>query len=273
MRRAGSSQRQLSDVPQLHVTCCETFYISNLSAQPVTLLPVEAQGPVHQATVCSPGVTAPISVVWAGGNTAAAAAPAAAGKAAAAAEHADAQSSAATAPQQVPAAMWPCRVAVQLSADETGGIDGASGGNGNGSVIAGIDDVPTISLAEPCQRRWLVVRNGHSTAQQLAYRLLRSNGRHHLVLYVDEQPPLRVVSTASVYLEVGLTTPQHQGCDCRIAGVCRCTRAMICMPHITCVKTYWSLLLGHGLAQNGALHISRERVTGLRPGSWPAGGL
>ena len=199
--------------------------------------------------MCGPGFTAPIPVVWAGGSSAPAAAPAAAAQAAAAAGHAGALSPAATAAPQAPAAVWPCRVAVQLPA-MLAADDRASGGNGDTCTTSGISDHdPTVSLAEPCQRRWLVVRNGDGTPQQLAYRLLRGNGRHHLVLYADEQPPLRVVSTASVHLEVGLTTPQHQGCDCCIAGVCPHTSAMICVPHITRIKTDSSDLVGHRMGR------------------------
>jgi hypothetical protein len=241
---AGAPRRQPADVSTLHITCWETFLVSNLTAQPVSLLPFDAVESAWQPIVCGSGVTAPVSVVWAGGATASAEAPAAAAAAATVSEatkpadSADARSAAASALDQVSVATWPCRVALQLSearaVDESGSMNRASGGSGNSCIAFDInEDGPVVSLAEPCRRRWLALADSDKMPLQLAYRLLRSHGRHHLVLYVDQQPPLRVVSAADAHLEFGLTAPQHQGCACCMSDMRPSKCVMPHMPH-TC---------------------------------------
>lgn len=205
-------------MPALHVTCWETFYVSNLTAQPMRLLPLHAVDPAHALIECGAGSTMPVSISWAAAVTSSGAAAAAAAQAQAATPAAD-QVAAAPAAQQASAATWPCNVAVQpldsQSACSGGGGTGTGGGNGSSSVAAAaVDSCPRVSLAEPCRRRWISVTGADGSPRQVAYRLLRGRGRHHLVLYDDQQPPLRVLSGASLHLEVGLSAPQHQGCAC-----------------------------------------------------------
>lgn len=212
MHCSGVSGRQISAAPTLHVTCWETFYVSNLTAQPLRLLPLGAAAAAQDAIACDAGATVPVSIAWAAAGSRLSAA-------AGAASAADAD--AIPAQQPANAATWPCNVVVQPShgpeADSRSGGGPVKGG-GNGSdaaaAAAAAASCAVVSLAEPCPRRWLSVSGADGRHQQVAYRLLRGRGRHHLVLYEDQQPPLRVVNAASMHLEVGLAAPQHQGCVC-----------------------------------------------------------
>lgn len=203
----------------LHVTCWETFYVSNLTSQPVQLAPLHSPDAAHSPIQCAVGDTVPVSLAWPGvtskPSAAAAAASASANAAAATAASDTAGGAAATAPaeQRASAVSWPCAVTVQPVAPLSGGgAVGGAGGNGSTSSAAGSSAI--VSLAEPCQRRWLSVPGPGGRLRQVAYRLLRGGGRHHLVLYEEQQPPLRLVSATSTHMEVGLTAPQQQGCAC-----------------------------------------------------------
>ena len=186
----------------LHVTCWDTFCVTNLTQQRVTLRPLAAGTGTLAALSCSSGQTQSLSFLW----RAAYSAPAAAAReAAAAAESASsggkaAQQSRATAPQQQPqpgALTWPCAVDIMWQ--------------GSDSDAASPPVSEQVSLAQPCCRRWLSGASAGGSPRQVAYQLRRIRGRHHLVLFKDQQPPLRLCSTLTTAVDVGLSAPQHEG--------------------------------------------------------------
>jgi len=234
---ADGGRQQAGAAPMLHVTCWDTFYVSNLTSHLVQLAPLHAADPACGPIECGAGETAPASIAWAAATSrpaeAAAAAAEAAVQAVKVAAAGDAGLPAASAAPQSSAVTWPCTVEVQLAATAaditavgrhgSSGSRGAAepaGGNGVGASGMGAGDSgkpggcgARVSLAEPCGRRWLALGGvpGGDAPRQLAYRLRRVRGRHHLVLYEDQQPPLRLVNATGAALEAGLSPPQQVG--------------------------------------------------------------
>jgi hypothetical protein len=194
----------------VHVTCRNTFLVSNLLRYPVALQSLNAQGPASHRLLIDSNDSQPIDAEWLAVSDDSCAPDAAVSTA-------DSRPLSATTymPETVSgsddlsrtpqATTWPCVVSLSIpgsprltsclrsSRDETSSTTWDEDKRGPSSSPAAV-----VSMAQPCRRRWLTlptVDKGHSCVpRQVAYRLLRKGGRHHLVLFEDMQPQLRLVN-------------------------------------------------------------------------------
>ncbi len=207
----------------LHISCRETFHVSNMTQHDLVLQPGDPTEVLSSRLVARPGSTQPLAAVWTAARTATATtATAQAAQPAAAAG--SSLSVAATAPSKAGAAAqaplqpatWPCMVSLLLADPQQPCGQAANGRNasapeGSGSpqersapkaacasLPAAVTASAVVSMAEPCGRRWLLLpaaRRG-GPPWQVAFRLQRTEGVHHLVIFDDQQPPLRLVNNA-----------------------------------------------------------------------------
>lgn len=215
--------------PVLHVSCRDTFVVTNLLQHPVLLQMIaSSDGKASQTLVIDPDSSQPIGTIWSAAHNSRTAATDAAVAAAAAASANDTIPPASASKDEDVAqtpqpATWPCNVGFSVPAEPcNGGLQHSDTGQVHRAA-----DVPdrsqkqaaVVSLAQPCRRRWLSVpRDGHLMAQQITYRLRRMDGIHHLVLYEDLQPPLHVINSAGDDCEAHSLTSCCRGVFSKAAG-------------------------------------------------------
>lgn len=191
--------------------------------------------------------THPLPAVWTSASPTPAAAaaaaehlpqssPAVAGSAAATAGKVFSPRSSTALPAPSQAAVWPCAVSLLLADPERrplqsprGGAVNAAGRGGRlpeqgplhatGSSRSGAS--PPLSMAEPCGRRWTALpAAGHGAPPlQVAYSLQRAEGVHHLVIFHDHQPPLRLVNSTGQRLPPSCLLPSLPHCKHRCTQV------------------------------------------------------